>query len=96
MIITCTSIAELVLVSEKNECSGSEESGCLQASLEDCARACHTRCTMFVYGREGGSRCYGDKCLCYCETSASDEGTCSEIDHPDYNLYKYVEGKIVR
>ena len=85
--------ADFALVSEQRECSGADESGCMQTSLEDCARTCHKGYSMFLYGRSGGSRCYGDKCMCYCETALSEE-TCNEIYHDGYNLYKYVQGKM--
>ena len=44
---------------------------------------------MFIFGRAGGERCYDDgTCRCYCETTASDEGTCEHTDHEHYDLYR--------
>ena len=32
------------------------------------------------------------KCQCLCETSASSDGTCKEVRHTGYRLYKYGSG----
>ena len=34
----------------------------------------------------------GSKCQCLCETSASSDGTCKEVRHTGYRLYKYISG----
>ena len=53
---------------------------------------------MFIYGRRGESsddkRCYGGKCRCACETAAGADGSCNQIEHPGYNLYKYEAATI--
>ena len=46
---------------------------------------------MFAFGTNdfGKNRCNDDGCRCLCETSATDEGTCNNVDHNGYRLYKY-------
>ena len=46
---------------------------------------------MFAFGTNdfGTNRCNDDGCSCYCETSATEEGTCKRVDHNGYRLYKY-------
>ena len=81
-------------MSEKHECEGGDDYACLQPSLEVCAIACKNRSSMFIYGRADGdeTRCYGGKCRCACEAAASKEGSCTEVPHTGYNVYKYAPG----
>ena len=51
---------------------------------------------MFTFGTNdyGTRRCihgHGYQCDCYCETSAWDDGTCDQVDHNGFRLYKFVE-----
>ena len=63
------------------ECSGSEESkGCL-TSVDDCASQCEGVASMFIVAM--------DSYCCYCETSATEEGTCETQSIDGYRLYKY-------
>ena len=80
-------------MSKQRECTGDEESGCFQTSVEGCAIACENRSSMFVYGIAGSSRCLGSKCKCLCETGAKVNGTCTETSHSGYHLYKYKPGE---
>lgn len=57
---------------------------------------------MFIYGIEGTGTCDAVSCACYCQPSASADGTCEQVDAKDnsgkntYNLYKIKElGKIL-
>ena len=79
------------MVEEKKECSGSEfENGKFHV-VEDCASQCKGVASMFAFGTNdfGESRCYNDGCRCLCETSATEEGTCTTVDMDGYRLYKY-------
>ena len=53
---------------------------------------------MFAYGTNdyGKTRCYKNRtCTCLCETLADQNGTCTQISHSGYRLYRYVEkGKL--
>ena len=46
---------------------------------------------MFAYGTNayGLNRCTEAGCMCLCETSASIDGTCNQVRHIGYRLYKY-------
>ena len=46
---------------------------------------------MFEFGTNdyGTTRCFNDGCKCYCQTSATDEGTCNRLNHDGYRLYQY-------
>ena len=49
---------------------------------------------MFIYGNNenGRNTCNKDDgCHCICETSADPKGTCPEIDHSGFNLYRFEE-----
>ena len=89
----CNIILEFTLVSERHECDGAEENGCLQTSVEDCALSCQNRSSMFIYGQHP-DRCSGSKCMCWCETSADKGGNCNEKAHAGFNLFKYEEEAI--
>ena len=75
-------------MAEARECSGTKEHGCLQTSAENCARSCHNRSSMFVFASSSG-RCHGGKCECFCETSASANGTCNQTENSATDLYKF-------
>lgn len=60
------------------------------ATVDDCGVACKGVSSMFVYGTtDYGVKdvCKSEGCRCYCETSASSEGTCSMLNHNGYRLY---------
>lgn len=47
---------------------------------------------MFAFGEIGLGRddvCNNVGCRCLCEVSASEDGTCNEIDVTGYRLYKF-------
>ena len=79
------------LVEEKTECSGSEVSKGKLSSIDDCALKCKGEASMFAFGTNDflENRCNEEGCSCYCETSATEEGTCEKVDHNGYRLYKY-------
>ena len=82
-IIHCVLYIEWTLVSENLECGGSEIRKELipNAEVQDCARECEGVSSMFIFAPELNA--------CYCETSATPEGTCDVVDIQGYHLYKY-------
>ena len=60
-------------------------------SIEECAYSCKGISSMFIFGTNdyGDERCWDDKCTCICETAAADDGTCNQIGHKGYRLFKY-------
>ena len=84
-------IIEWGLVAEKKECSGSEIHIAALHVVDECASRCKGVASMFVFGTNdyGEARCWDEGCSCYCETSATEEGTCSTVNHRGYRLYKY-------
>ena len=75
------------------KCGGKEVSRGKRDSVLECAEACYGVALMFVFGTNefGKDRCneYGKQCECYCETSARLDGTCDQLDHKGFRLYKY-------
>ena len=84
----CYCFLEFALVAQERECSGKQEHGCLQTSVENCARSCHNKSSMFAFA-SSSKRCRGGRCKCSCETSASANGTCNQTGNPAFNLYKF-------
>ena len=80
-----------VLVEDKKECNGSEIYKGKQPSSKDCANQCVETAAMFAFGTNdyGTIRCNGDGCDCLCETSATKDGSCDQVNHSGYRLYKY-------
>ena len=75
-------------MSERRQCNGTKKvHGCIESSIEDCARSCEGRSSLFRYGRSDGE-CYAGKCICWCETSAVG-GACGDVESSGFNLYKY-------
>ena len=61
-------------------------------TVDDCANVCEGISSMFAFGEKGLGRddvCNEVGCRCLCEVSASDDGTCNEIDVTGYHLYKF-------
>ena len=91
--ITKRIIAGWTLVGEKQECRGEEEYIGRFETVEECGEACGGVATMFIFGTNdfGTARCEGNgkQCQCFCETSATDDGSCDITDHNGYRLYKY-------
>ena len=77
------------MVGERDSCRTVEfRAGDFQ-DVKECYHACKSKSTMFIFGRPGSKRCYSNgKCRCYCETTASKDGTCNRIRHIHYNLYR--------
>ena len=80
-------LAVWTLVSTNSECSGSETQKTLVANSEikDCADACNGVSSMFIYSKIHNK--------CYCETSASPDGTCNVKSMSGYNLFRYNKGR---
>ena len=80
------------LVAEKTECRGSETNKGKLPSVDACAAKCTGVSSMFAFGTNDyfTNRCDKNSgCVCLCETSANDEGTCDTKEHKGYRLYKY-------
>ena len=61
-------------------------------TIDDCANICKGTSSMFAFGAKGLGRddlCNEVGCRCLCEISASEDGTCTEIDNDGYRLYKF-------
>ena len=86
------------MVAVKMECGGEEiEYGydANIASAEECANKCRKSSSMFAFGTNdfGDPRCVtSGACKCLCETSATKEGSCSQIFHRGYRLYRFRSG----
>ena len=74
---------------EDHNCRGAEKRQCIQPSLEYCAKACQNISSMFVFGKQGGDKCYGNKCECSCQMDAFRTGTCKLEYNSNFNLFKY-------
>ena len=88
----CKGGPEFTLVAERKECGGSEKFKGRFFTVEECALKCNEIASMFIFGTNnfGQRRCNKKKgCKCYCETSANDNGSCTEKNHKGYRLYKY-------
>ena len=73
-----------ILVATTQQCSGNEIKKKLQpnAEIQDCATECEGVSSMFIFSIQTDR--------CYCETSATAEGTCATLDNSwGYDLYKY-------
>jgi len=77
-------------VGTKVECGGSEVLAGFFPKIGDCAKACHGKSGMFIYGTNafGTVRCHGGKCKCYCET-ATVHRCQKRIEHKGYDLYRF-------
>ena len=91
------------LVAEGKYCSGKQGLKQWTTTVNVCALECERMgSTMFVYGIKGTDSCVKVGCACYCQKSASADGTCQQVDAKDndgkntYNLYKIKKlGKIL-
>jgi len=91
------------LVAEGKYCKGTQGKQQWTATVHNngpnvCALLCEREgYTMFIYGIEGTGTCDAVSCACYCQPSASADGTCEQVDAKDnsgkntYNLYKIKE-----
>ena len=84
-------ILEWLLIADKTECAGSENSYYDISTVGECSKRCKNQSSMFAYGTNdyGTTRCSSIGCTCLCETAASKDGTCSQTSHNGYRLYKY-------
>lgn len=83
------------LVAENKECGGSQLYKGKQHSVEACGTVCRGVASMFIFGTNDFGLvdwCNNQGCTCYCETSATDPGTCDIIHSNGYRLYKYTSG----
>ena len=88
--ITLYLVLAFVFVAEKKTCGSGEFAGHFHNTTE-CSQACKSKATMFAFGR--GGDCDDGKCRCQCQMSGTPDGTCEQIDHEDYNLYRFNIGK---
>ena len=87
------------MVAQQRECDGSETAygyGEKISTAGGCANKCQDSSSMFAFGTNafGNTRCEDGACKCLCETSATSEGTCNQVSHSGYNLYRYTKGTI--
>ena len=85
-------LVDWVLVSDVSECSGSEiDQGQLENVIQ-CGERCRGVSTMFIFGTNdyGKTPCENGKCRCWCETSATTDGTCDITTNNGFRLYAYV------
>ena len=78
------------MVAEKKICDSldAEDAGAF-TNVTGCQHACMGRATMISFGRIDGTKCFENgTCRCYCERSATANGTCEYSDHHDYDLYQ--------
>ena len=85
------------MVAEKKECDGSEIAYRYDEKIStvgECANKCQESSSMFIFGTNdfGNPRCNEGACWCICETSATSVGTCNQIPHDGYRLYRYSKG----
>ena len=96
-LLTATRNPDFTKVADAQECT-SKEIIKHAATLDDCAKSCEGVSSMFAYGTNdyGKTRCYKNRtCTCLCETLADQNGTCTQISHNGYRLYRYLEnGKL--
>ena len=71
-------------MSENKECGGSKIEKIVNsnADIPDCASQCDGVSSMFIFSQQ--------QKRCFCETSATAQGSCKLEDISDYHLYKYV------
>ena len=81
-------MAQYELVAEGQQCSGEKISKGRPAKVEECAAQCKNVSSMFMFGI--GNKCDSDGCVCWCEKTASADGTCYQADISGYNLYRFV------
>ena len=84
-------VPQFAMIGEKKECGGSEIFEGRLFKAEGCALNCKGVASMFIFGTNkfGTNRCNRNGCKCYCETSASDDGSCNIKNHKGYQLYKF-------
>ena len=85
-------------VASRKECDDSEKFNIAHAqeegikTVDDCANICIGTSSMFAFGAKGLGRdelCNEIGCRCLCEISASEDGTCKEVNIDGYRLYKF-------
>ena len=81
-------------MAHKKECGGSENSQGRVGAPEACASKCRGKSSMFALGTNDylTNRCTSSGCTCLCETAAKSDGTCIQVNHKGYRLYKYEKG----
>ena len=100
MYITWSFLVFWTLVEENKRCNDggagnqAETAKGAQKTISNCATLCsHEGASMFRYGTNdfGGSNCHvRDGCQCYCEKSASSDGSCPMTVATGYYLFKYT------
>ena len=83
LVVSCHSFLDgYELVAHNKECDGSEIRSGSFGSVSECYNSCKSLASMFIFPSSVGS--------CYCETSATNDGTCNMKDIYGYGLYKIV------
>ena len=84
-----TYLTGFIVAFENEQCVGSKASLVMTETKEECAIKCLGESSMFLWGSEG---CLGSDCPCFCETSASDDGSCDREPKNGVKLYKFISG----
>ena len=85
-------IVSFALLLGERRCKGSGIDKGVIATLKGCADKCASVSSMFIYGSHGTNGCYSNGCSCWCQPSASADGTCETKEHSLYHLYSIVQG----
>ena len=90
-------VAAWSLVATRAKCEGTdEEAKDVEASNDrldgpkECAKKCHGVSSMFRFQMGGGDPNLRDSVNCYCEKSATEEGTCQFKRIAHFSLYKFT------
>ena len=86
------------MVAEKKMCddSGLVSGGGDGFTLQECAKDCSWKTSMFKFGRKDGpfgTYCNSRGCTCYCLPDSRADGTCRNgrmLNHGGYDLYAFV------
>ena len=82
------------LVAEEKSCSGTDHphKGVVKTPAA-CSTACKKVSKMFIYGRKGTTACTDQGCHCHCEaqSGAINDGRCTFIQYPIYDLYHHLD-----
>ena len=87
-----------ILVADKMECDDPDDKFNIVHPQEeglntadDCANVCRGISSMFAFSTNdfGKDQCNEKGCRCLCEISASQDGSCKQVDTDGYRLYKF-------
>ena len=66
----------------------------LQSSVESCGLACKGVASIFLYGTNDYVGGKSDSADCYCETDATDQGTCNTTKNGPFRMYRYLNSGV--